>query len=189
MFETEAERNAFLDRFKISRGKFAKATISWNTISDIEADFIRNESEFTRKVKACADCLQKCEYVHSLNYRVKNVEHLIEKIIRKNPDRIKNGTCITASNYRQQITDLMGVRVVLLYKDHWPMVHDYIMKHYGEQLHESPFAYVVKGDDISHYIDKKVKVKESESYRSVHYVIEDDKSCIEIQVRTLAGRN
>lgn len=58
--------------------------------------------------------------VHSVRYRIKKLERVIEKIIRKrieDPDRI-----IDLSNYTKVITDLIGIRALHLFKDNWQSI-------------------------------------------------------------------
>ena len=129
--------------------------------------------------------IQKCSYVHSLSYRVKDTSHLVEKIVRKNPDYLKKGDSLSKENYENHITDLMGIRILLLFKSDWIYVHDYLMDLYKDALVEQPFAHIRKGDNDSLYRGK-VRIKDNKPYRSVHYVIRTNNGLgIEIQVRTL----
>lgn len=59
--------------------------------------------------------LRRVGQVHSLRYRVKEPEHLVAKVVRKrleNPDRV-----ICYENYKDRITDLIGLRVLHLFKE------------------------------------------------------------------------
>ena len=110
---------------------------------------------------------------------------MIEKIIRKNPKYLEEGNALSLNNYEQKITDLMGIRILLLFKEDWLEVHDYLMEMYENVLLEEPFAYVREGDD-THLYENKIEIRKEKPYRSVHYVIRADKGlAIEIQVRTL----
>ena len=120
-----------------------------------------------------------------MSYRVKNTRHLIEKIIRKNGEYLDRGESLSRENYERHITDLMGIRILLLFKSDWLQVHDYLMERYEDILMDAPFAYIRRGDDDSLYREK-VEIKDNKQYRSVHYVIRSDSGLgIEIQVRTL----
>jgi len=59
--------------------------------------------------------------VHSVKYRIKEPEGLIAKIIKKKLEEPNRE--ITSQNYFHQITDLIGVRALHLFKDHWPFIH------------------------------------------------------------------
>lgn len=185
MFETEQERNDFCKKLNITEEKFKKSMLSWSILDQIAEDFEEQKEELTETVKKYAEEIQLCTAVHSLNYRVKDTYHLIEKVIRKNPRHINNGDSINKDNYKIRITDLMGIRILLLFKEDWLSVHDYLMEHYGERLIEPPVAHICRGDRTDLY-QGKVRVSDEKSYRSVHYVIKSDSGLgIEIQVRTL----
>lgn len=185
MFESVEEQQKFLVKYNISQDRFRESFMSWETLSEIANDFESNKDEYLKTVREYALAIQQCSGVHSLSFRVKDVEHLLEKIIRKNGNYIAQGKSITKDNYKEYITDLMGLRVLLLFKEDWSSVHDFLMGKYKERFIEEPFAYVRKGDNKSIY-DGKIKIKEDRPYRSVHYVIRhDDGTGMEIQVRTL----
>ncbi len=61
--------------------------------------------------------------VHSVKKRMKNREHLREKIERKsNPERIIDGTSLS-----NEVTDLTGVRVLHIHQDQMSLIHAEIM--------------------------------------------------------------
>lgn len=185
MLRTEKEQADFCTEFNISGDKFRNARLTWAELEQIAEDFEHKRNEHQNTVRKYAEVLQKCLGVHSLNYRVKATKHLIEKIIRKNPHYLERGNALSVNNYEQEITDLMGIRILLLFKEDWLEVHNDLMDKYGNILLESPFAYVREGDDTRLY-EGKVEIRKEKPYRSVHYVIQSDKGLgIEIQVRTL----
>lgn len=186
MFDN-VERDEFLKEYQISLDDFRSAMIPWDDLLAIKQDFISNEKKYQKAIDKCDSVLSKCSQIHSKNPRIKNPEHLVEKIIRKNPEfmsKKRGGGSITIDNYENKIRDLVGFRIVLLYKDDWPIVHDYIISHF--KFAEKPFAYVVKGDDENRYKEKNVRVKHRKDYRSVHYVVKCSGCYVELQVRTLA---
>ncbi len=186
MFQTADEQKEFLRYFNISQKQFRTSMLSWDELDRIAQDYINKKDEHTATVQNYVKKIQQCAYVHSCGYRVKEVTHLIEKIIRKNPKYLKQGKAILCDNYTEYITDFMGIRILLLFKEDWTDIHDYLMKEYSGDLAEEPFAYIRKGDDRSLY-EGKVRIVEEKPYRSVHYLIRDKKTglCIEVQVRTL----
>lgn len=80
----------------------------------------------------------------------------------------------------------MGIRLLLLFKEDWTGVHEFIMKKYGSDLAEKPCAHIRRGDKRDLY-EGRIEIAEDKPYRSVHYLIRDKKTqlCVEIQVRTL----
>lgn len=185
MLNTKQEQQKFCREFNISDERFRNSRLTWEELEQIANDFESKRNEHRNTVKQYAEMIQKCSYVHSLSYRVKDTSHLVEKIIRKNKDYLEIGNCLSKENYEKNITDLMGIRVLLLFKSDWVPVHTYLMEHYEDILMEPPFAHIRKGDDDSLY-KGKVQIKDNKPYRSVHYVIRAYNGLgIEIQVRTL----
>ena len=185
MFKTEKEKKDFCKKYNISEDRFRESLVSWDGLSLIAEDYNSKRNEHMDTVRKYADNIQRCQYVHSLSYRVKDVEHLIEKIIRKNPKFLEKGDSISLSNYEKIITDMMGIRVLILFKEDWRYVHDFIMKEYGNSLLENPFVHVRKGDDCSLY-EGVINIIDDKPYRSAHYVIKSENGLgVEIQVRTL----
>lgn len=185
MFLTSREQEIFLDKYNIPHKRFKESMLTWEMLDELAEQYEREKDGHIPVVRKYAEQLQQCPYVHSLRYRIKDTEHLIEKVIRKNCDYVRTGDMITVLNYKDKITDLMGLRILLLFKEDWEGVHDYIMGQYGDCMNEEPFVYIRKGDRRELY-EGKIKIVDSRTYRSVHYVIRDNSGvCAEIQVRTL----
>lgn len=129
--------------------------------------------------------------VHSIKSRIKDPEHLRDKVYRKTKD---SELIISSSNLFSEITDLIGVRVLHLYQDQFPKIHRAIQKEVddGEWSYvEPPKAYSWDPETKSIYdvLGLHSEIKES-YYTSVHYLIKPNNSnpnpvCCEIQVRTL----
>lgn len=126
--------------------------------------------------------------IHTVKHRLKNVEHLKEKIQRKwdveNP--------LTPDNLFERVTDLAGVRVLHLYQDQFEAIHNLITKQIenGDWVyHENPVAYSWDPESRQYFegLELTPKIKDS-YYTSIHYVVKpksDSNICCEIQVRTL----
>lgn len=67
--------------------------------------------------------------IHSIKSRIKDPEHLRDKLQRK----IQCGRKITIDNFREQVTDLIGVRILYLYQDQFETIHNEIMKQINER--------------------------------------------------------
>lgn len=128
MFLTVREQDAFLKKYNISDDRLKESMLTWEMLDELAVQYEQEKDEHIPVVRKYSEQLQQCPYVHSLRYRIKDTEHLIEKVIRKNPDCMRSGDMITASNYKDKITDLMGLRILLLFKEDWEGVHDYIME-------------------------------------------------------------
>lgn len=148
---------------------------------------------FRKSVKDFFECNPEFQgelsIVHSVKSRLKNVDHLEEKLVRKYEEK---GTEITIDNLFSQITDLIGVRVLHLYFDQFGIIHNEIMKQVknGEWvLFEPPKAYTWDPDMSEEFQKFGIECNRKDSYTSVHYVIKPNAKenvfCCEIQVRTL----
>tara|TARA_Y100000294_G_scaffold136320_1_gene129159 strand:+ start:684 stop:1742 length:1059 start_codon:yes stop_codon:yes gene_type:complete len=175
----------FLKKYGLKKDDLKKANISFEVLKKIGETHNSRKSDLESKPQAVISTLQKVKEVHSIRMRIKSPERLMEKIVRK---KYKN---INESNYDESIDDLIGIRILHLFKDDWSSIHDFITEHWDTK--EPPIAYIRKGDpkEITDKFEKKdCQVKEHpKGYRSVHYVINDSvgrqKFNVEIQVRTL----
>lgn len=185
MFATQQEQLEFCREFNITDERFRDSGFTWGELDEIAADYDAKRDGYQAVLKPYVDKIQACPYVHSLSYRVKDTRHLIEKIIRKNPEYLEKGDSLSKKNYECHITDLMGIRALVLFKSDWLYIHQYIMDYYSDVLMERPFAHIRQGDDVSLY-KGKVDIRDNKPYRSVHYLVRAGNDLgIEIQVRTL----
>ena len=126
--------------------------------------------------------------VHSIKQKMKDADHLREKIARK----VGDGRTINRDNLFSAITDLAGVRVLHLRLSDFQIIHAAISDHMNGQHwfpSEAPKAYTWDPEYQSFFerIGITSEIKES-FYTSVHYVVKPNPdsfvSC-EIQVRSL----
>jgi len=128
--------------------------------------------------------------VHTVKSRIKDPDRLIEKIIRKTRDRkLKYGKDFqfTLDNYKNEINDLIGIRVIHIFKEQWQEIHEFITKTW--KVIEVT-ANVREGDNTRKFEELGIEVRSRISgYRSVHYLVEfyptNEKVIAEIQVRTI----
>lgn len=179
----------FLKKFNILKDDFNKTNLKWKDLMKIKSDYEAILSELEPPAKYLVDIFHKIEDVHSVWYRLKNSDKVVSKIIRK---KIKDPSReISLETYKEEITDLIGLRVLHLFKENWEGIHNYIIKNFD--LHEDPIAYYREGDSeeyIKGFENYKCKVeKHPYGYRSVHYLIKSKPSkstyIAEIQVRTI----
>ncbi|MCI9633227.1 GTP pyrophosphokinase [Schaedlerella arabinosiphila] len=212
-------KESFLEKYNITEDLFLSAEISWNDLCDIYNDFLLNKfdkyehireeflNEYLKDInKSKSDTAEKVK-VHSYLSRVKDPEHLIAKIVRKKQDNYSKYRNLDKTNYEKFITDLIGIRCLVLFKADWTSFHNYIMSQFDNNVN-----YYIKDsildfdDDEDHfYIAEKPKVHirngdarelydsllppdcviDGKVYRSVHYIIKYKGVYLEIQVRTL----
>ncbi|MCZ6679140.1 MAG: RelA/SpoT domain-containing protein, partial [Candidatus Poribacteria bacterium] len=126
--------------------------------------------------------------VHSVKSRLKDSQHLCEKIQRKS----SSADPITPGNVFERITDIAGVRVLHLYQVQFSRIHQAITKKLESRdwvLYEDPKAYTWDPESREFFAKHGLRVEVKESlYTSIHYVVKprlDSPVCCEIQVRTL----
>jgi ppGpp synthetase/RelA/SpoT-type nucleotidyltranferase len=182
-------KDDFLKKYNYSNELFEQAEVKWEDLKAIHSAYLRIRDDLERAAITIFNTLMKAPNVHSVRYRIKNPEHVIEKIIRK---KIDNPALeITPLNYKSYLTDLIGLRALHLFKDEWEIIHNFI----GEtwEYKEMPTAYYREGDAselVAIFKHKNCETKEHEyGYRSIHYIIETKPAkqvhYAEIQVRTI----
>jgi len=182
-------KEKFCSDYSINDEQFSELNIDWDTLENIYNDYCKRTRSLEQSAIFIVNSLMKLPNVHSVRFRVKNPEHLIEKIIRKKTDN--HDRIITRDNYLYEITDLIGIRVIHLFKEEWLPIHSHIQTTWN--LKETPVGYYRKGDTqnyINSIKEQDCDVREHENgYRSIHYIIEfkPEKTTFyaEIQVRTI----
>lgn len=137
------------------------------------------------------------KHVHSIRHRIKDLDHLLEKVERKNSedrslsDEKRKGD-IHAENVFSRITDIAGVRVLHLHASQFEEIHCAITKKLEEEefiLFEPPKAYTWDPESGSFFDRLGIKRELKESYyTSIHYVLRPNsqsRATCEVQVRTL----
>ena len=164
--------------------------IDVQTLKDIYSDFVDYEVSYENQADFIANILRSHPMVHSVKSRIKEPNRLIEKIIRKTGDRkLKYGKDFqfNLDNYKNEINDLIGIRVIHIFKDQWQDIHEFITKTW--KVIEVT-ANVREGDNTKKFEELNIEVRSRISgYRSVHYLVEfyptNEKVIAEIQVRTI----
>lgn len=180
----------FLNKCHITEENIEENQIDWNVLNDIYIDFNRYKNSYESQADFIANTLRTHKKIHSVKSRVKDSERLIEKIIRKTASRKeKHGKDFQFSveNYKEEITDLIGVRAIHIFKEDWEDIHNFILNTW--KVIEIT-ANVREGDDTQGFEELGIEIYSRKSgYRSVHYLIEffptSQKVIAEIQVRTI----
>ena len=203
-------KKELLEKYNISEAGFIAADISWEALEYIYNDFSSKQGDYKDKlVNFEKDYLLNIEEagIHSYRTRIKDPEHLIVKIIRKKQENFKKYKNLNQTNYEKFLTDLIGIRCFILFKEDWRRFHNYIEKRIDDNpdkyvkdslrdfdedsgdiyMAEAPKAHIRAGDSIDIYegILRPDAVKSGKIYRSVHYIVKYQGVYIEIQVRTL----
>lgn len=134
-------------------------------------------------------------HVHSTKWRLKDPEHLEDKLLRKLLETKQNGKPFTISekNLLWRINDLAGFRILHLHTQQIVAIDRELRVLFNEfrfPLFEEPKARTWDDETREFYRQIGIKpIKSPKMYTSVHYVVESNsstKGTCEIQVRTLA---
>ena len=197
----------FLTSYNLDEAALREAGVSPQELALIEQEYQAIEGTLREIGKSFID-----EYlyeidtagIHSYRYRTKETEHVLEKVIRKrreNPEKFRH---LDHTNFHKYITDLIGIRVLFLYREDWVHFHRYItskfendpslyiqdrLKDFDENpdhyyLAERPKAYKRTGDSKI-YDGDEIEIITDGIYRSLHYIIKYKGYYVEIQGRTL----
>lgn len=134
-------------------------------------------------------------HVHSTKARIKDPDHLEDKLLRKLTDAKANNRKFTISekNLLYRINDLAGFRILHLHTEQISSIDSElraVLDQYRLPLYEPPKARTWDDENRAFFEKCGLKtVKSPTMYTSVHYVVESHsrtKTTCEIQVRTLA---
>ena len=190
----EMELDVFLSKNNITPEEFAKCELSWDLIKTIGADHQSKIQSLEDLADSYAKKIQRFSKVHSVRWRIKDPEHLMVKIIRKTTKDSgyykEKYLTISVENYFNEITDLIGMRALHLFKQDCFEIIDSLDETW-EKI-EDITVYIRKGDrdhDYSNYPDWNVELHKA-GYRSIHFVFSDKpykklEVCTEVQVRTI----
>jgi len=187
--------NLDVEKFKrdysIIDSEFESTGLDWGKLNKIYTDFKTRVTELEEIAKLLSNQLMGIKRIHSTRFRVKDPEHLIEKIIRK---KNKNKSIeININNYYEVLTDLIGIRGIHLYKEEWLPIHKQIKE--TMKISKDVKVNIREGDKEDYYTDKLdaseklIIAKQKYGYRSIHYIVETKPGkttyYAEIQIRTI----
>ena len=189
----ELTQEQFFEKYNIDSTQFQENDISWTSLLQIYEDYSIYREKLEPTADYIANTLRKHSAAHTVRSRVKDPEHLIDKIIRKifREKENNNDYNITIDNYKSEITDLIGIRVLHLYKEQAVAIDKYIRELWT--LKERCTINYRKGDysnSDEHEENELFKFKVHEAgYRSWHYLVSSQATkhehIAEIQVRTI----
>lgn len=192
----EMDLNEFLSRNNITEEEFTKCALDWELIQSIGADHQSKIDNLEDLAESYAKTIQRFTKVHSVRWRIKDPEHLMEKIVRKTTQRSgsynKDYLKISVNNYFEMVTDLIGIRALHLFKQDSIDILNALENTWEKA--EAITAYIRKGDsEEGEKEDTKENtwvVKEHKAgYRSIHFVFSTSpyksKVFTEVQVRTI----
>lgn len=184
------KKEDFLIKNNLTDDDFLKSRLNWDELLRIGVAHAESFGFLKETAIMLSSVLQQVNEVHSVRWRVKDPEHLMAKIVRKRIDENEKYNDISSENYTGIVTDLIGIRVLHLFKKDWNPIHNFITS--MSKLAEDPVVYIREGDDSEseEYRNQGCEVKiHKAGYRSAHYITTTrpmkDKIFTEIQVRTI----
>lgn len=222
----ELTKEEFLEKYGFTEDKFEATELSWDELLKIEADYKSKRDKLNEMLSEFMDLFIQNKGsgngLHSSGGRTKDVEHLISKIVRKRLDdpsrkagvNFSKYKSINVNNYEYIITDLIGIRGLLLFREDWLKFHDFIRSKFPEAAEicdkadkdknyilskedfnnapsqcmlEYPKVYLREGDSVAIYSQKlpRERIRDEKYYRSAHYILKYKSHIIEVQIRTL----
>jgi putative GTP pyrophosphokinase len=187
----EGDIRSFLEKNRIEYSVWEKSQCSWNTLVSIRRDYIQRQAMLEKSASLYVNVIQAIQSVHSVRSRIKNPDHVIEKIIRKSAAGESKYKEIAADNYFEIITDLVGIRALHLFKEDCFDIAKSLLSTWDPV--EKTIAYIRAGDtnDLTQrYSNSSMDVKEHpKGYRSLHFIFSSQpinrKVFFEVQVRTI----
>jgi len=182
----------FLDDNLLSEQDWIDSGCIWSELEAIKSDYLDRTEELNKTAEFCAGIIQKIPDVHSVRWRVKDVDHVLKKIVRKKAEKKPKYDAISVANYHEIITDLIGVRALHLIKEDCFRIDGNIRSLWPLKADETPVVYLREGDSelrgLFETLDFQVENHLS-GYRSIHYIFQTKPLLrtisFEVQVRTI----
>jgi ppGpp synthetase/RelA/SpoT-type nucleotidyltranferase len=179
----------FFDKYDFNDSHLKECGLIWEDLVNIYDDYLVKKRFFEPVATLIVGWLKLCPQYHASASRIKDAEHVIEKIIRESIEVKK--PYATLDNYSYKLNDLIGVRLIHKFKDEWESINDWIISNLP--VIGKPEAHIYKLDPqamIDNFKKKGFIIKPKDvGYRSLHYhtkfVLSKSHYYAEIQVRTL----
>ena len=184
------DQQTFFKKYK-NQKMFYQSGLSWDTLMDIESDYNSKLENFKKIAADYVNEISNLPHVHSVGFRIKDIEHLIEKIIRKAVEYEDTDVQFNKDTYLVEITDIIGIRALYVFKSDYLPLHKALTSNYKKNFCEKPQVKLREGDDKKIYHGlKNVEFQYGVDYRSIHYTIrhtdgEGVMVPIEIQTRSI----
>jgi GTP pyrophosphokinase len=167
-------------------------------IEELVLRFTADRERFERLAETIYNLVSKHSllrpHIHSVKYRVKDPEHLRDKLRRKAIAAMSGGKRfqINPENLYRQITDLAGVRILHLHTKQMHRIDEAIREILTEERYsivEGPIANTWDDEYRNYFKSISIGTTSRPSmYTSVHYIVESNARTrlrCELQVRTL----
>ena len=176
--------NSFLQEEGFTSARLKTAGLTKNTLEEIFNDYESHKSLFENEAKKIKEKIALFKGIHSATTRIKDSYELIRKIVRKSTKQAP----ITKDNYLYKITDIIGARILYIFKSDYMAIHEQIMEEFEKFFAESVQINVLFGTNKDFKGDIKGFIKENNFYSSIHYTIKTNstpETRCELQTRTI----
>lgn len=164
-------KELFLERYNLEN-EFINSGYDWDELMEIAKQFEKDRTtKYPELVQQYIKEIANFDAIHSYRYRIKETDSLIKKIITKANEKNKK---VTLQNYLTHVTDLLGIRVLYVFKEDYYQVHRQLMDRYQHQLVENVHIKLQEGDDSSLYskiLNCDPIIEWNSTYRSIHYTL------------------
>lgn len=167
-------------------------------IDDLINHFISHKGQFSILLDSLHSNIEHSttikKLIHSTKSRIKDPEHLKDKLIRRAKEAFLNKTSFiyTKENLFSKINDLAGFRILHLHTKQFESIDKELRKIFAEQqwkIIEGPNARTWDDESRSYFQSIGIETSANPNmYTSVHYIVSPNTSSTitcEIQVRTL----
>lgn len=204
------EKERFLEKYALTKAQFEAAELDWEELCAIAEDYTgRLEHFYAVRDMFVREIIENQEDktgLHSYRTRIKTAEHLVEKIIRRRVENYLKYWKLDRNNYLKFVTDIIGFRGLLLYREDWVVFHKHLLSRFENRpewyvydclrdfeedrdyyMVEAPKVHMRSGDYGDIYSDwiSSDNIYSQKYYRSVHYIVKYRGVYLELQVRTL----
>lgn len=182
------DKEDFFKKNKLNDKLLAERKLDWDNLLKIAYDFDKYQAKYKDAFNTLVNSMWDIPKIHFVRGRIKDPEHLLEKIYRKASDK----RIITIDNYKDEFDDLFGIRIIHLFKEDWIQIHNILVDEFGACF--DYFDVNLRDGDNSDIFRKNNKNKNinfnlKEAYRSVHYILKHKmygkEIKFELQVRTI----
>jgi len=183
----------FLLKFNKTKKQFDKSGYKWESLLKIADDYDDYKKGLLTVIAGIAKKFHVLPDTHSVRYRIKETDHVVEKILRKRIDDPKSKK-LTVRNYKNNIYDFAGMRILHTYKNQWKGINDFILDNFEMSKMSPPTAFVAHDENQAPYKKGGLTIFPGRDigYRSIHYLIwipfkkgGSTKCNVEIQTRTI----
>ena len=169
-------------------------------IDDLVAHYIANRGPIKRLLDSLdgfiSDAESLAHLIHSVKKRMKNPDHLKDKLIRKfrKTTEAHEEFAINQANLFTEITDLGGYRILHLHTRQMDKINKALLQVLAEEAQctiiDGPKANVWDQESEAYFQGIGIKTEYNpRMYSSVHYIVQPNNKAsvtVEIQVRTLS---